>query len=147
MLDDIPETGRTARTLEHGENGDVRALARELAEMRSALEADRSARREIAAASERRATWWRWAGGIAASIALTLASVATRLAFTASADHETVLRHDAVLAERDEREADLLEQGARTAATLDAVLAALAELRADVREIRAESRRQTGDRR
>lgn len=155
MLDDpeSPPTGRTTATLEHARGGNMEALARELAELRTSLEvgraADAAARAQEAAATERRATWWRWAGGIAASAALTMGGGALRLAATAAADHDVVARHELVLSQRSDQETRLLEQSARTAATLEEMRTALVELRADVREIRAEGRRTDtrGDRR
>ena len=152
MLDDEvdrdgPPTKRTRITHTHGEHGDVRALARELAQLRHGHEADRRERSTELAASERRSTWWRWAGGIAASVALTMGGSALRLAVTASSDHDLVQRHEVTLRERHEHDARLLEQSARTAAVLEELRAAITDLRTDVREVRAETRRITEEER
>jgi len=140
-------TGRTVRVIEAGQRGDLAHVAREVAQLRRAIESDRAARRAEAEARDRSAGWWRWGGGIAATIALSLGGYAVRLASEASTDHVRVGDLTVAVHEYDGRLERLLEQQAHAAATLEQVSQALAEMRTDVRELRAESRRQTGDRR
>lgn len=94
---------------------------------------------------EKRGVIWRWAGGIMAGIGITLGGYALHLATDASSDHIRVNRLEQIADERDTRLERLLEQQAHTAATLEQVSQALADLRTDVRELRADTRRLTGD--
>lgn len=120
-------------------------LAREVAELRTTLQADRDARAAETRAAEARALWWRWAGGLVAGAALTLGTAAVKLASTAATDHDRVDRLEVQALTRAEREGRLLEQVARTTAAVEEMQRALTEMRADLREIRAETRRLTTD--
>lgn len=153
MMDerDAEPTKRTSITRGHGDRGDCRALADELAQLRTDIESDRAVRSSQRRESERRTASWRWAGGIAATVALSIAAAALQLGVTASTDHELVQRHEVALRERREEDAQsverrheldrrLLEQSARTATLIEEMRTAITDLRTDVREIRAEMR-------
>lgn len=126
--------------------GRARALAPESSPQSAANAIDLAAIRAQLDAQASSATWWRWAGGIAASLALTIAASALRLGATASADHDIVGRHEIVLRERGLQDARLLEQSARATVVIEEMRSSLTELRADVRELRAETRRMTEER-
>lgn len=112
------------------------ANAIDLAKISATLEAQASS-----------ATTWRWAGGIAAALALSLGGWALALAQQAAVDHVRVDRLEAQERDAADRGERLLEAQTRTIAQLEQLQQTVADLRADVRELRDERRDDEGGRR
>lgn len=112
------------------------ANAVDLAAIRAQLDAQASS-----------AATWRWAGGIAAALALSLGGWALALAQQAAVDHVRVDRLEAQERDAADRGERLLEAQTRTIAQLEQLQQTVADLRADVRELRDERRDDEGGRR
>ncbi len=87
------------------------------------------------------ASTWRWAGGLAAGLALLIAGRACQLGEQAAADHGRVDRLEQIEGTRAERIERLVEAQSRQSAQLEQMDRVLIEIRADVRDLRAEGRR------
>lgn len=87
------------------------------------------------------AATWRWAGGLAAGLALAIASRACQLGEQAAADHGRVDRLEQIEGTRAERIERLVEAQSRQSAQLEQMDRVLIEIRADVRDLRADGRR------
>ena len=130
MDDDGPEERGTGRTRPHDPSPQSAANAIDLAAIRAQLDAQASS-----------AATWRWAGGIAAAIAISIGGAALALAQQAAVDHVRVDRLEAqerAAADRGER---LLEAQTRTIAQLEQLQQTVADLRQDVRDLRGDERR------
>ena len=130
MDDDGPEERGTGRTRPHAPSPQSAANASDLAAIRAQLDAQASS-----------AATWRWAGGIAAAIAISIGGAALALAQQAAVDHVRVDRLEAqerAAADRGER---LLEAQTRTIAQLEQLQQTVADLRQDVRDLRGDERR------
>lgn len=113
------------------------ANAIDLAKINATLEAQASS-----------ATTWRWAGGLAAGLAISLGLSALNLAQQAAVDHERVGRLETFERERDASLARILEAQARQSTQLEQLQQTITEIRTDVRDLRAdERRRENGERR
>jgi hypothetical protein len=139
--DDREPTGRTMKIREAGARGDVRELARAVERMQRSIDA-------LGKSEERRAgaaTVWRWAGGIAATIAIAIGSAALGLAQDAAVDHD---RLGAEIARGDREQTrldgiasdlgDVRRDQAGTSATLVEVRTAIVDVRDEVRALRRE---------
>lgn len=133
-LDDEP-TGRTIAIRDAGKRGDVRELAHQVELLVRASERSTGASRV-----------WRWLGGIAAGVALSIAGWALALAQDAAVDHD---RLGAEIVEGDRQGARLdavsaevgvvRREAASTIATLVEVRAALVDVRDELRALRRET--------
>lgn len=121
--------------------GRTRAYASPPSSERSDENAISLARVEATLAQAREsASTWRWAGGLAASLALVIAGRACQLGEQAAADHGRVDRLEAIEGTRAERIERLVEAQGRQSAQLEQMDRVLIEIRADVRDLRADRR-------
>lgn len=127
--------------------GRARALAPESSPQSAANAIDLAAIRAQLDAQASSAATWRWAGGIAAALALSLGGWALALAQQAAVDHVRVDRLEAQERDAADRGERLLEAQTRTIAQLEQLQQTVADLRADVRELRDERRSDEGGRR
>lgn len=111
-----PDYGRLDDT---AARADLGRLVREMRRTLTIVADDVRLLREERARSEGSAKVWRAGGGIAATVALAIAGWAVTLGSQASADHDRVTRHEAMLEDLDDDSDDIRESLARVEALLD----------------------------
>jgi hypothetical protein len=139
--EDREPTGRTMQIRAAGARGDVAELARALERMQRSIDKLGETEAKRAGAS----TVWRWAGGIAATVAIAIGSAALGLAQDAAVDHDRlgaeIARGDREQTRVDGLASDLGEvrrDQAGTSATLVEVRTAIVDVRDEVRALRRE---------